>query len=97
PPARVGHLLGDVAARLEPVVLVEADQARGEEGAEVRAVAGGAEAVEEDAEVVLALEEDQVEPDAERAGDLGDEADLGRAREVARAAEVDQRGEPKDD
>ena len=57
--ARVRHLLGHVAAGLEAVEQVEAEQAGRQERAEVAAVALGAEPVEEHAEVMLALEEQQ--------------------------------------
>ena len=76
---RVLDLLGHVAAGLEAVEEEQAGERRAHERREVAAVALDAHGVEEDAEVLLALEDQQVEPEADDADELGGEADAGDA------------------
>ena len=85
---RVRHLLRHVAARLEPVEEEQPRERRPEERGEVRAVALHAHRVEEDGELLLALEDQQVEADRDHADELGREADPRHGRQRLGAGEV---------
>jgi hypothetical protein len=82
-----------VSARLEAVVLVEADDRGREERRQVGAVALGSVGVEDDADAVVTVGGQQVDADDERADELAGETDDGRRRQRLGADVVDEDGD----
>ena len=92
---RVRGFFGNIAAGLEAVVEEHPRQRGSEERRQVRAIDADVEGVEQHAERLVTLEDQQVNTDDHRADQFAEEAEHGDARQYFGAAEVDQRGEQR--